>query len=489
MGRSQVLFNRSKGRFRSRVRQQTQQEEGRQQHQHVSPTIREEEEKLEDDVPSQKRSKSISETDILLLAESKPQYYEDDTTTVFGDVDKSVMSSTSYSASSLDITSLETTLLTCMTMSQRLKIPSHVAQTLQSQEFLSLTTKHSAAAANDKILSYSIGAQPPPHSAPSAPSAPSNGRERERGWLPAAPSHDFQSSKEHFLLQQQQDVDDASYSIGPNKIRTTEGGDIEVRIKQEESHKKNKKNRDDASLHSREYDVDRYAALEDEYPEEDEEDEEDEDSFTTTTQGNITPPVPSSILHPSKKIISPSIIPKTKDKVASFAKSTMDPPSYYYRPQQLQQQRQQPIEPSTTAAPDDSILEDWLDSVTASNLGESDSPALVPVNSKLDEVASKLGLPSAPRMPTTPTNSSSGPVPAVDNVSLASSSSLSTITRSTAMPQEVSFPQTNQRRTQPPTLQKESKTKSAPKNTTVIPPIPGGAGVDSLDAWLDDVIS
>jgi hypothetical protein len=487
MGRSQVQFNRTKGRFRSRVRQQTQQEEGDHQHQHVSPNIREEEAKLEDDVPSQKRSKFKSETDILLLAESKPQYYEDETTTVFDDVDKSVVSSTSFSASSLDITSLETTLLTCMTMSQRLKIPSHVAQTLQSQEFISLTTKHSAAAANEQILSYSIGAQPLPPSAPSAPSTPStpsNDRERERGWLPAAPSQDFQSSKQHFLLQQQQDADDASYSIGPNKIRTTESGDIEVRIRQEESHKKNKKNRDDASRHSREYDVDRYAVLEDEYLGEE---EEDEDSFTTMTRGNKTSPIPSSVVHPSKEITYPSNIPKTKDKVAAFAKSTMDPPSYYYRPQQ--QQRQQPIEHSTTAPADDSIVDDWLDTVTASNLGESDSPALFPVNSKLDEVASKLGLPSAPRMPTTPTSSSSGSIPAVDNISLASSSSLSTISRSTAMPQEVSFPQNNQRRTQPPTLQKENQTKSAPKSSTVIPPIPVGPGVDSLDAWLDDVIS
>lgn len=463
MGRSQVLYNRTKGRFRSRVQQQSNERESAESRRLEPTNRREEEEKAADDLPSQKRSNRISETDILLLAESKPRYTQEDD---FGDGNKH-----STFASSLDITSLETTLLTCMTMSERLKIPVHMAETLRAQDFGSLTAADSEAGTDAELVPpvASSSVRGTQQQQPLHYMSTSSATTVEEGWLPSAPSHDYQSSRKHFLNQRQQQQatkaadDSMSYSIGPNKIKTTKDGDVEVRIKPANL-SITKQSADEVSRHSREYDVDRYAALEDEY---EESGEDDEDSFTTATRDNTTLPLPTTIVHPSRQMMAPAV-PKTRDKVAAFASkknAPTDPPP--------QQSRQYPaIDPSTASegvVEDDSML-NWLDNVTTT-VGDK-----ILDSSQLDgTLASDLGLRPSRMMP----SGGKAPISAVDSVSLSSSSSLSTITRSTVLPQEVTFPQTRQT---------SAKPHSA---TTMSPPssIPAGAGEDSLDAWLDDVIS
>eukprot|EP00980_Cylindrotheca_fusiformis_P025752 scaffold14558_cov137-Cylindrotheca_fusiformis.AAC.17 len=437
MGRSQVLYNRTKGRFRNRVRQQSQetpqqhnkQTDSRRRTHHrsaVSETEQEEKEDRFDDAPSSsKRSSRMRETEMLLLAESRPQYYiqanetDDDAAALFRG------SKTSSSSSTLDVASLETTLLTCITMSERLQIPPHVAETLQPHHdyaSLKVDTIPSADGTDAELLlvpsvastkrTESQSVVPPANTDTAAP----------QGSLRRAPSQGHHSSRMQYTRTR--DDDDAmSYSVGPNKVRTTQRGDIEVRIKPSYISQRIGANAivDEASRHSQEYDVDGYAAgLGDPSQDCGDNNNEEDDAHTY-------PPLMTS---------SP-ILPNPRDRVSGAAlaartRAPMDPPS------QQQQHRQYAMD--HLAAQDDSQLENWLDSVTSPNEGKSYN----------------------------------------NNVSM--------------MPQEVSFPQKNPTRTTTPVLpipSTQSDNKKPKAGVTATPPIPMGeeGAEESLDAWLDDVIS
>ena len=163
MGRSQVLYNLSKGRYRNRIRKQHQQREQTTSTGNEETLVRNEDnvaKKTEKKQSSASKSSSkLNEASLAMLVQSSNYYYDDLSTSEGRDAASAFMEN-----SSLDITSLATTLTRCISVSERLKIPKHVAQAIEKEVY--------------------------------------------------------------FTIEQ-----DASFSVGPNKIRPTKEGDVEVRIK------------------------------------------------------------------------------------------------------------------------------------------------------------------------------------------------------------------------------------------------------------------
>ena len=163
MGRSQVLYNRTKGRYRNRIRNQHQQREQTSSTGNEETLVRNEDnvaKKTERKQSSASKSSSkLNEASLAMLVQSSNYYYDDLSTSESRDAASAFMEN-----SSLDITSLATTLTRCISVSERLKIPKHVAQAIEKEVY--------------------------------------------------------------FTIEQ-----DTSFSVGPNKIRPTKEGDVEVRIK------------------------------------------------------------------------------------------------------------------------------------------------------------------------------------------------------------------------------------------------------------------
>ncbi|KAL3931913.1 MAG: hypothetical protein SGBAC_011092, partial [Bacillariaceae sp.] len=539
MGRSQVLYNRTKGRFRNKVRSNQSEQPQSQAHNDRHPRgyhhpISQEAEanKHESsydnaDSSHKKRSRNrstigqnttINESEMLLLAASAaPQYYvEDDSSTIFGGgttKDKATHGM-AMSASSLDVSSLETTLLTCVSIADRLKLPSHVAQSLQMEGSTVITTTIPSRSGvslecsprmiersgdgkgeedsedgirNDRIRKHLLGDSPtktavPPTNVTSPQITEDESKEedsflaslsvdddesaanvlrpsysgiKERGasQLPAAPSMVYgtmTSLHEYKTNSKKKDSDDASYSIGPNKIKATEQGDIEVRIKK----------KDDASRQSREFDVDRYAII----------DEDDEDSYLTSDHSDAKQRLPSRIVHVP---VTSLPVNKTRNKVAAvsagatrtsaLASGKLDPPATSSDPPagDIPLLRADPSD-------DSEMLENWLDDVVggADGIDGVSSAAIHPMEATgRDAVAVRRGLPIG--------KNSGSPVSSIQGFG-GRASNVSTM----SMPKEVTIPQ--------------RPIAGVPYSTTMavdlLPTSSQEDAEDTLESWLDDVI-
>ena len=253
-------------------------------------------------------------------------------------------------------------------------------------------------------------------------------KERGRVNLPAAPSlvykaHDLKALA---LSKNKKEMDDASISIGPNKIKATEQGDIEVRMK-----KTGAGGDDDASRMSREFDVDRYAVIS----------EDDEDSLMTSDQSDSRHRLPSG---PSMS----SYANKNRNRVAAVSAraigpaggkrdpptTTLDPPTNDIPPLQA--------DPSD----DSDMLENWLDDVVADT---ASSAAVHPMDM----------------------SKKSPPISTLQMTTAAS--------QATTMPKEVTIP------TRPAVgiHANSTVTASAPSATNA-----EEEAEDTLESWLDDVI-
>jgi hypothetical protein len=530
MGRSQVLYNRTKGRFRNKVREH--QAEQSRPHSDQHPRGYHNDQPRQErggnnsydsshgknaDASYKKRTRTrssigqhtnINESEMLLLADSAaPQYYvEDDSSTLFGGKDNKQSDSFATSASSLDIASLETTLLTCVSIADRLKLPSHVARSLQKEGSSTVVTTTISSSnsgftskmgtsgvdarghedsedivRNARIRKHLFGEFPPttaafPPTNIASPELLENGskgedsflaslsladddessaadvirssysgiQERGRVNLPAAPSLVYGTSSsilhhKYNNSNKKKETDDASYSIGPNKIKATEEGDIEVRMK-----------KDDASRQSREFDVGRYAVI----------DEDDEDSFMTSdhSSSDAKQRLPNNMRNVH--------VPKTRNSIAGVSAGTgkLDPPTTTRDPPA-------DVIPPLNADPsaDSEMLENWLDDVVGEDAASSAAVHPIEAKSGQDAMAANLGRPTG--------NKKGHPSSVQGFVGTASKNVSTTMTQATAMPKEVTIP--------------HRPMVSAPKATLVVDPgtmSPQEDVEDTLESWLDDVI-